>query len=82
MIKQAAEHEGVRYAFVAIGNYIKYAHAVAIETKRPHDVTHSFEEIFDQMGVSSQLYSDRDGSFESTLFIRLLSQRESKQYFG
>ena len=74
MTKKAEENDGYRYALVAIDNFTKFAHAVPIKSKQPHDVTTAFNEVLNKIGVPKQLYSDREGAFESKEFIRLLNQ--------
>ena len=74
MTKKSEEHDGYRYALVAIDKFTKFAHAVPIKSKQPHDVTTAFNEVLNTIGVPKQLYSDRKGSFESKEFIRLLNQ--------
>ena len=65
MTKKAEENDGYRYALVAIDNFTKFAHAVPIKSKQPQDVTTAFSEVLNKIGVPKQLYSDREGSFES-----------------
>ena len=45
MTKKSEEHDGYRYALVAIDNFTKFAHAVPIKSKQPHDVTTAFNEV-------------------------------------
>ena len=78
MTKAAEANNGYRYAFVAIDNFTKFAYAVPIKSKQPHDVTTAFNEVLNKIGVPKQLYSDREGSFESKEFIRLLNQHNIK----
>ena len=59
---------------VAIHIFTKNVHAVPIKSKQPQDVTTTFNEVLNKIGVPKQLYSDREGSFESKEFIRLLNQ--------
>ena len=49
--KKASESEGIRYGFVGIDNFTKYAWVVPIKTKQPHDVTKAMQEIFNKIGV-------------------------------
>ena len=65
MTKKSEENDGYRYALVAIDNFTKFAHAVPIKSKQPQDVTTAFNEVLNKIGVPKQLYSDREGSFES-----------------
>ena len=78
MTKAAEQNNGYRYALVAIDNFTKFAYAVPMKSKQPHDVTTSFNEVLNKIGVPKQLYSDREGSFESKEFIRLLNQHNIK----
>ena len=45
MTKKTEENDGYRYALVAIDNFTKFAHAVPIKSKQPHDVTTAFNEV-------------------------------------
>ena len=74
MTKKSEENDGYRYALVAIDNFTKFAHAVPIKSKQPHDVTTTFNEVLNKICVPKQFYSDREGAFESKEFIRLLNQ--------
>ena len=56
MTKKAEENDGYRYALVAIDNFTKFAHAVPIKSKQPHDVTTEFNEVLNKIGVPKQLY--------------------------
>ena len=74
MTKKSEENDGYRYALVAIDNFTKFAHAVPIKSKLGPDVATAFKEVLNKIGVPKQLYSDREGAFESKEFIRLLNQ--------
>ena len=76
--KKASENEGIRYGFVGIDNFTKYAWVVPIRTKQPHDVTKAMQEIFDKIGVPKQLYSDQEGAFNNAEFIRLMNKHKVK----
>ena len=65
MTKKSEENDGYRYALVAVDYLTKFAHAVPIKSKQPQDVTPAFNEVLNKTGVPKQLYSDREGSFES-----------------
>ena len=65
MTKKAEENDGYRYALVAIDNFTKFAHAVPIKNKLGPEVTTAFKEVLNKIGVPKQLYSDREGAFES-----------------
>ena len=77
-MKKSEENDGYRYSLVAIINFTKFAHAVPIKSKQPQDVTTTFNEVLNKIGVPKQLYSDRTGSFESKEFMRLLNQQNIK----
>ena len=74
MTKAAEENDGFRYAFVAIDNFTKFAYAVPMKSKLGPDCTTAFKEVLNKIGVPKQLYSDREGGFESNVFITLLNQ--------
>jgi len=78
MSTKASENEGIRFGFVGIDNYTKYAWVVPIKTKQPHDVTKAMQEIFDKIGVPKQLYSDQEGSFNNAEFIKLINKHKIK----
>ena len=65
MTKKSEEHDGYRYALVAIDIFTKFADAVPIKSKQPQDVNSAFEEVLNKISVPKKLYSDRDGSIES-----------------
>ena len=69
MTKAAEENHGYRYAFVAIDNFTKFAYAVPMKSKLGPDCTTAFKEVLNKIGVPKQLYSDREGGFESKVFI-------------
>ena len=75
---KAEENDGLRYGFVGIDNFTKYAWVVPMKTKKPHDVIKAMQEIFDKIGVPKQLYSDQEGSFNTAEFIRLLNKHKVK----
>ena len=65
MTNKAEENDGYRYALVAIDKFTKVVHAVPIKSKQPQDATTAFNEVLNKIVVPKQLYSDREGSFES-----------------
>ena len=56
MTKKSEENDGYRYALVAIDNFTKFAHAVPIQSKQPHDVTTAFNEVLNKISVPEQFY--------------------------
>ena len=50
MTKKSEENDGYRFALVAIDNFTKFAHAVPIKSKQPHDVTTAFNEVLNKIG--------------------------------
>ena len=76
--KKASDNDGIRFGFVGIDNFTKYAWVVPIKTKQPHDVVKAMQEIFNKIGVPKQLYSDQEGSFNNVEFIRLLNKNKVK----
>ena len=78
MTSKAEENDGLRYGFVGIDKFAKYAWVVPMKTKKPHDVIKAMQEIFDKIGVPKQLYSDQEGSFNTAEFIRLLNKHKVK----
>ena len=75
MTSKASENYGYRYAGSGVVIFSKYAWAMQIETKQPHDVLIGFKEVLDQIGIPEILYSDSEGSFSSTEFVRCISSK-------
>ena len=71
----AEANDGFRYAMTAIDNFTKYAHAVPIKTKTSTDIVSAITEVFTQIGIPKQLYSDQEGSFNNPEFVRLLNSQ-------
>ena len=76
--KKAEDNNGIRYGFVGIDNFTKYAWVVPIKTKTPQDLTYAMQEIFNNIGVPKQLYSDQEGSFNNASFIQLINKDKVK----
>ena len=76
--RTAEDNNGIRYGFVGIDNFTKYAWVVPIKTKTPKDLTDAMQEIFDKIGVPKQLYSDQEGSFNNASFIQLINKNKVK----
>ena len=78
LTKKAEENNGFRYCLVAIDNFTKFAWGVAMKTKKPYDVINAFKEILEKIGIPKQMYSDEEGAFYSTKFVRLLNEKKIK----
>ena len=76
MTVKAEENDGYRYAMVGIDNFSKFAWAVPMKNKASADVVTAFKEIIEKIGKPAQLYSDREGAFESREFIKLLNDNK------
>ncbi len=70
--------DGFRYAVVAVDVFTKYLVAVPIKGKQAPEITSAFEKILNEMGVPEELFSDNEGSFNSTEFIRVLNKNKIK----
>ena len=47
-----------------------------IKTKQPHDVLIGLKEVLDKIGIPEMLYSDSEGSFNSTEFVRFINSKK------
>ena len=63
---------------VAVDNFSKFAHIVAIKNKQPDEIIRGLKEIINKMGKPKQLYSDEEGSFNSTKYTRFLNENNIK----
>ena len=68
--RSAKDNGGIRFGFVGIYNFTKYAHVVPIKSKTAGDVVKAMEEIFNKIGTPKQIYSDRETAFHSVEFTR------------
>ena len=55
---------------VGVDNYTKYVWGVPINTKKPVDVVHAMEELFNKIGIPKQICSGQEGAFNNVEFIR------------
>ena len=51
-----------------------------IKTKQPHDVLIGLKEVLDKIGIPEILYSDSEGSFNSTEFVRFINSKQLSTY--
>ena len=72
--KNAEENESFRYALVAVDVFSRYAWAVKMKTKQPHDIITAFKEIVRVIGKPKTIFSDMEGGMLSTEFIRVLNE--------
>ena len=63
---------------VAVDNFSKYSSIVVIKNKQPDELIRGLKENFKTMGKPTQLYSDEEGSFNSTKYIRFLNENNIK----
>ena len=66
--------EGVRYALVAINNFITTAEVIPIENRQPIALISAFKLIFRSMGTPKQLFSDEESSFRAKMFFRFMNE--------
>lgn len=76
--KTAEENDGHRYAFCAIDVFSRYAWAIPIKSKKPSDIIYAFNEVLKIIGKPDHLFSDSEGSLQSTEFIKLLNKNNIK----
>ena len=81
MTKIASENDGYRYAVTGVDIFSKYGWAMPIKTKQPHDVLIGLKEVLDKIGIPEILYSDSEGSFNSTEFVRFINSKQIKHIF-
>ena len=74
----ARDGEGTRYGLVAIDNFTKMADVIPIKNRQPAELIRSLKLIFQSIGKPKQLYSDEEGGFRSSEFIRFLNQNDIK----
>jgi ribosomal protein L21E len=81
MTSKASENDGYRYAVSGVDIFSKYGWAMPIKTKQPHDVLTGLKEVLDKIGIPEILYSDSEGSFNSTVFVRFINSKKIKHIF-
>ena len=64
--------------FLAVDIFSKYIHCVPVEYKKPAESIRAFKEILNVIGVPKNVMSDREGAWESTVFVRLLNEHKIK----
>ena len=77
--KSAKANGGIRYLFVAIDIFTKICHAVPIKDKNPPESIRAMKEVLETLGKPETIYHDNEGSWNSTVFIRLLNQNKINQ---
>ena len=77
--RSAEENGGIRYLFVAIDIFTKICHAVPIKDKNPPESIRAMKEVLEILGKPETIYHDNEGSWNSTVFIRLLNQHKINQ---
>ena len=78
-IDPAPDHNGYKYAFVAVGIFSKICHAVPVKDKKPQESIRAMKEVFEEIGIPEVIYHDNEGSWSSTEFIRLIDSHKIKQ---
>ena len=81
MTKIASENDGYRYAVTGVDIFSKYGWAMPIKTKQPHDALIGLKEVLDKIGIPEILYSDSEGSFNSTEFVKFINSKKNKHIF-
>ena len=76
---KAKQNDGFRYGLVAIDNFTKFAWVVPMKTRNAYDCIEAFKEIFEKFGGKpKQMYSDQEGAFTRTPFVRFLNENKIK----
>jgi hypothetical protein len=81
MTSKASDNNGYRYAVVGIDIFSKYGWAMPIKTKQPQDVLAGLKDILNNIGIPEILYSDSEGSFNSTEFVKFINSKNIKHIF-
>ena len=59
---------------VAVDNFTKMASIAIIKNKQPDEIISGLKHIFDKLGKPKQIYSDEEGAFNSTKYIKFLNE--------
>ena len=70
-IKTVEENDGYRYDFCAIDVFSRYAWATPIKTTQQDDVINALNQVIQVIGKPECLWSDSEGSLQSTEFVKL-----------
>ena len=76
MTKIASENDGYRYAVTGADIFTRYGWAMPIKTKQPHYVLIGLKKVLDKIGIPEVLYSDSEGSFNSTEVVRFVNSKK------
>ena len=68
----------MRYGLVAIDNFTKIAHIVPIQNKQPDEIIRAVKEVFTEIGIPKNIYSDEEGSFNSPKYIKFINEHKVK----
>merc|ERR1711966_46025 len=67
-----------RYGFVAVDGFSKMASVIPIENKQPDEIIRALTKVIETLGKPKQLYSDEEGAFNSTKYIRFINEQSIK----
>ena len=67
-----------RYAFVAVDGFSKMASVIPIENKQTEEIIRALKRVIETLGKPKQLYSDEEGAFNSTKYIRFINEQNIK----
>ena len=67
-----------RYGFVAVDNFTKMASVIPIENKQTDEIIRALKKVIETLGKPKQLYSDEEGAFNSTKYIRFINEQNIK----
>ena len=67
-----------RYGFVAVDNFTKMASVIPIENKQTDEIIRALKQVIETLGKPKQLYSDEEGAFNSTKYIRFINEQNIK----
>ena len=79
MTASAEQNDGYRYALVGVDNFSKFAHVVPVRGKTPDLLIEAMKEVLEKIGTPKQVYSDYEGAFESTAWVRFLNSHAIKK---
>ena len=82
MTKTAEENDGLRWCFVAIDNFTKFAWGIPMENNDTGNCIQTFKQIMDKMGTPRQLYSDQEGAFTTDEWKAFMGKNKIRHIFA
>ena len=78
VMDMGASNYEYRYGLVAVDNFTKMVCIAVIKNKQPDEIITGLKYMFDKLGKPKQLYSDEEGAFNSTKYIKFLNENNIK----